>query len=202
MPEPYVLAILFLDAVLLLFLFERLCAALRAGVDCCRSSYSTREFLGNNYLCASARQIFVLLLPFYAMTLVVTDVSRIGFGWTLLALVALTLFRQLSGRLIGWLSGHDGTFQSLDRVNDAVCVLGIFASLPVFVLGWLTPEIPHWLLWGALSLIALVVAVVYVLRGTQIILSTQFPIYYWVLYLCALEFLPICVVANILINGN
>jgi hypothetical protein len=202
LPEPYVLVILLLDAVLLLFLFERLLSALRAGMECCRSFYSTREFLGNNYLCASARQIFVLLLPFYAITLVVTDVSRIGFGWTLLALVALALFRILAGRLTGWLSGQNGTFRSLERINEALCVLAIFASLPVFVLGWLAPEIPHWLLWGALSLIALGAAVVYVLRGTQIILSAQFPIYYWVLYLCALEFLPICVVANILINGN
>ena len=53
-----------------------------------------------------------------------------------------------------------------------------------------------------LSAIALLSAMVYVFRGSKIILSTQFSIFYWVLYLCALEFLPICVVVNFLINGN
>ena len=71
LPDPYVLAVLLLDTVLLLLLFERLRAALQAGADCCRNSYSIREFLGNNYLCTSVRQVFVLLLPFYAITLVV-----------------------------------------------------------------------------------------------------------------------------------
>ena len=202
MPEPYVLVVLFLDAVLLLFLFERLLAALRAGMDCCRNSYSMREFLGNNYLCASARDIFVLLLPFYAITLVACDVSRVGFGRTLAVLAALTLFRWFAGRMMGWLTDKNGTFRSLARLNEALCVLAIFVSLPVFVLGWLAPEIPHWLLWGALSLIALATAVMYVWRGSQIILSAQFSIIYWVLYLCALEFLPICVAVNFLMHGN
>lgn len=202
LPDPYVLAVLLLDTVLLLLLFERLRAALQAGADCCRNPYSIREFLGNNYLCTSVRQVFVLLLPFYAITLVVTGVSRLGFGWTLFWLVALALFRLLSGRTIGWLSSKNGTFRSLERVNEALCVLAMFASLPVFLLGWLAPEIPHWVLWVALSLIAGAAAVMYVWRGTQIILSAQFSIYYWVLYLCALDFLPICVVVNILMHGN
>lgn len=202
LPEPYMLAVLLLDAVLLLLLYERLLAALRAAADCYRNPYSTREFLGNNYLCLSVRQVFVLLLPFYAGTLVTTGVSRVGFGWTLTLLVALALFRLLACRTLGWLTSRNGTFRSLERVNEAVCVLAIFTSLPCFILGWLAPGVPHWLLWGALSLIAATAAAVYVWRGTQIIFSGQFSICYWVLYLCALEFLPICVVVNILMHGN
>ena len=67
LPDPFTLAVLLLDAVLLLLFFERLLAALQASVVCFRSSYGTREFLGNNYLCASVRQTLVLLIPFYAI---------------------------------------------------------------------------------------------------------------------------------------
>ena len=202
LPDPFVLAVLMLDAVLLLFFYERLMAALQASVACYRSSYGTREFLGNNYLCASVRQTFVLLIPFYAITLVVTDVSHVGFGWTMVLLVLLALFRLLCCRILGWLTARKTAFQSLERVNEAVCVLAMAASLPVFLLGWLAPSVPHMVLWILLSAIALFAALVYVWRGSKIILLTQFSIFYWVLYLCALEFLPICVVVNILINGN
>lgn len=202
LPNPFTLAVLLLDAVLLLLFFERMLAALQASVACFRSSYGTREFLGNNYLCASVRQTLVLLIPFYAITLVVTDVSHAGFGWTMALLVLLAFFRLFCCRMVGWLTARKAAFQSLERVNEAVCVLAISASLPVSLLGWLVPSVPHTVLWILLSAIALFSAIVYVLRGTKIILSTQFSIFYWVLYLCALEFLPICVVVNILINGN
>ena len=202
LPDPFTLAVLLLDAVLLLLFFERMLAALQASVACLRSSYGTREFLGNNYLCASVRQALVLLIPLYAITLVVTDISRVGFGWTMALLVLLAFFRLFCCRMVGWLTARKAAFQSLERVNEAGCVLAISASLPVSLLGWLVPSVPHTVLWILLSAIALFSAIVYVLRGSKIILSTQFSIFYWVLYLCALEFLPICVVVNILINGN
>ena len=202
LPDPFVLAVLLLDAVLLLLFFERLLAALQASVACYKSTYGTREFLGNNYLCASVRQTCVLLIPFYAITLVVTDVSHVGFGRTMALLVLLALFRLFSCHMLGWLTARKSAFQSLERVNEAVCVLAMSVSLPVFLLGWLAPSVPHTVLWILLSVIALSAALVYVWRGSKIILATQFSIFYWVLYLCALEFLPICVVVNILINGN
>lgn len=202
LPDPFVLAVLLLDAVLLLLFFERLLAALQASVACYKSTYGTREFLGNNYLCASVRQTCVLLIPFYAITLVVTDVSHVGFGRTMALLVLLALFRLFSCRMLGWLTARKSAFQSLERVNEAVCVLAMSVSLPVFLLGWLAPSVTHSVLWILLSVIALSAALVYVWRGSKIILATQFSIFYWVLYLCALEFLPICVVVNILINGN
>jgi len=202
LPDPFVLAVLLLDAVLLLLFFERLLAALRASAECYVSTYGTREVLGNNYLCNSVRQVFILLIPYYAITLVVTGVSRVGFGWTMVLLVSLTLLRLASCRMLGWLTSRKAAFQAVERVNEAVCVLAMFVSLPVFLLGWLVPFIPEVLLWFLLGGIALVAALVYVWRGGKIILATQFSIFYWVLYLCALEFLPICVVVNILINGN
>ena len=202
LPDPFVLAVLLLDAVLLLLFFERLLAALRASAECYRSTYGTREVLGNKYLCLSIRQTFLLQIPFYAITLVATDVSRVGFGWTMVLLASLALFRLAGCRMLGWLTSRQAAFRAVERVNEAVCVLAMAASFPVFLLGWLAPAVPHWLLWILLAVIALIAALVYVWRGGKIILATQFSIYYWVLYLCALDFLPICVVVNILMHGN
>ena len=202
LPDPYILAFLLVDGVLLLLLFSRLTSALRAGAACFRSSYGTEEMLGNNFLCGSVQRACLLLLPLFAATLVVTDVSAAGFWWTLVLLLALLLFRRLACLAIGWLSSRQAAFRSLEIMGLAVLVLVMFASLPAFLAGWLLPRTPRWLLWGYLAVVAAAGLGVYVWRGSSMILQTRFSICFWVLYLCGLEFLPICVVANFLINGN
>lgn len=202
LPDPFVLAVLLVDAVLLLLVFDRLLAALRAGVACFKSLYSTQEMLGNNYLCSSVRLAYFLLLPFFSETLLLSDVSMQNFFLTLGLLLALALFRWLSCRAMGWLGGGKAVFSSIERVAEALSVLVMAASSVVLVTGWLWPESPRWILWSALLGFALVAFVIYVWRGTALIMQNQFSLFFWVLYLCALEFLPICVVVNILMHGN
>jgi len=40
------------------------------------------------------------------------------------------------------------------------------------------------------------------LRGKALFLQTGFSFLFWVLYICALEIFPICVVVKLLMNGN
>jgi len=202
LPDPFVLAVLLVDVLALLFFFSRLPASFRAVKACAHSDYSTAEALGNNYLCNSVRLCCLLLLPLYALTLVVTDVSVLGFGWTLALLALLVLFRPLACLTMGWLGSQQATFRALERVSEVVLVGVMAVSLPALLVGWLVPSTPRWLLWGYLAVVAAAGALLYVWRGTSIILQKRFSSFFWVLYLCGLEFLPICVVANILINGN
>lgn len=202
LPDPYVLAILLADTVLLLLLYERLLAALRGSVACLRSNYSAHEMLGNNYLCSSVAVISVLLVPFFAAALVVADASRVGFFRTLAVLVGILLFRKLVFALTGWLSSRRSAFRSLEILSYAFAVGVMFASLPAFLMGWLAPSVPGWVCWGWMALAFAGVALLYVWRASSIILPTGFSSLYWVLYLCGLELLPICVAVNFLINGN
>lgn len=203
LPDPFVLAVLLVDAVLLLLAFDRLLAALRAGIACFKSFYSTEEMLGNKYLCNSVRQTYFLLLPVFTETLLLADVSLQNYFVTLGLLLALVFFRMLACRLMGWLGGDPGVFSAIERVGEALFVLMMVFSTSVLLVGWILPETPRWILWVALSVLAAVIAGVYVWRGTALIMQNQFSLFFWVLYLCALEFLPISVVVNILmINGN
>jgi hypothetical protein len=202
LPDPYALAILLADAVLMLLLYERLLAALRGTVACVRSNYSAHEMLGNNYLCSSVAVMAVMIIPFFTMSLVVSGVSHVGFMWTLVALVGLLLFRKLVYGTMGWLTSRQSAFHSLEILSYAFAVGMMVASVPAYLVGWLAPSAPDWLCWGWMGLMSVGVAVLYVWRASSIILQTGFSYLYWVLYLCALEFLPICVVVNILINGN
>ena len=202
LPDPYILAFLLLAGVALLLAYNRLLAAVRGGCSCLHGLNGTVEMLGNQYICDSVRLIFVLLVPFYALALVVTDLSMVGYVWTLAALVVLCIFRKLVYALMGWLGGRTSAFRSIERMGYALGVLVMLASAPAILLGWLVPETPRWLLLLLLALPAAVGAFFYARRGFSLIFPTEFSLFFWVLYLCALEFLPICVVVNRLFNGN
>lgn len=202
LPDPYVLAFLLADAVALLLCYNRLLAAMEGGFSCFRGAHSTFEMLGNNYVCASVRIVLLLLLPFYALTLSLTGLSKVGFFRTVAVLAGLLLLRKLVFLLLGWIASRQGAFRSLERAGNTIAVLGILFSVPAAVAVWFAPSLPLTLAWGWLALVTAAGVVFYVLRGNSIILSTGFSVFFWVLYLCTLEFLPICVVVNILINGN
>lgn len=202
LPDPYVLAFLLADGLALLLFYNRLLSALKGSAACFHGLHSTQEMLGNNYVCDSVRIIFFLLQPFYALTLCMTGLSSVDFAWTLVALLGLVLLRKLVFLLVGWLSSRMGAFRAQERTGIALSVLGMLASMLAALAAWLAPDAPRWLLWGWLGLVAAVCAFFYVRRGNYFILSTGFSVFFWVLYLCTLEFLPICVVVNILINGN
>ena len=202
LPDPYVFAFLLLCSGFLLFFYNRLMAAVRASAACFRSPHATMEMLGNKYLCDSVRISLALLVPFYALTLTVTGASRLGYFWTLLVLVLLGAFWKLAGLAVGWLSSREAAFRSVERMGHAVAVLVMLVSLLAAVVGWLVPQTPDWVLWSFLGLVAAAGAILYGWRGFFIIFQTGFSPFFWVLYLCSLNFLPVCVVVNRLLHGN
>ena len=202
LPDPYVFAFLLLCSGFLLFFYNRLMAAVKASAACFRSSHATVEMLGNQYLCDSVRIALALLAPFYALTLEVTGVSRLGYFWTLLSLLLLGFFWKLAGLTVGWLSSRKAAFRSVERMGHAVAILVMLVSLLAAVAGWLLPGTPQWPLWSFLGVVAVAGMVLYGLRGFFLIFQTGFSPFFWVLYLCSLNFLPICVVVNRIIHGN
>lgn len=201
MPDPYVLAFLLAAGLVVLLLYGRLVAAIQAGAACCRGGHGAEEMLGNKYLCDSVRLIFVCLVPFYALALVCCGVSMAGYFLTLATVAALWLFRKLCLRILGWLRSRETHFRSLERISQALCVLAILCSMPAVLLAWLVPAVPVRVLRGWLAAVAVVALFLYFRRGLSLISQTGFSVFSWVLYLCSLEILPICVVVNLLING-
>ena len=202
LPDPYVLAFLLVVGITLLLSYSRLLAAVRGSVSCFRGLNGTLEMLGNQYVCNAVRVIILLLIPFYALTLTITGLSRADYGWTLAALVVLFLFRKLVFALAGWISSRQAAFRQVERTGYMIGILVLLVSLSALLLGWLVPAAPQWLLWTLLALPAGTGLVFYFRRGLSLLLQAEFSPFFWVLYLCALEILPICVVVNRLINGN
>lgn len=202
MPDPYVLAFLLAVGMAVLLMYSRLLAALQGAGACCRGYHGTVEMLGNNYVCDSVRIIFMLLIPFYALALDLCQVSAVGYAWTLAALVGLWIFRKLVYLILGWLTGRPSGFRSLERVSYALGLLMMLCAMPAVLLAWLVPATPVWLLQGWLAVLAVAAFLLYLRRGISMNSQTGFSVFFWVLYLCGLELLPICVVVNILMHGN
>ena len=202
LPDPYVLAFLLAVGVALLLTYNRLLTAVRGGVSCVHGLNGTVEMLGNKYICNSVRLAFLLLVPFYALTLVVGGASNAGYPLTMAALAGLLLFRKLVYLLMGWLGSRQNAFRSVERMGYGLGVLVMLASLPALLLGWLAPGVARWVLQALLLLPAVAGYVLYFRRGLSLLLQTEFSPFFWVLYLCVLEILPICVVVNRLIYGN
>lgn len=202
LPDPYVLAFLLAAGLALLLLYNRLLAAVRGSLACFRGQNGTQEMLGNQYVCDSVRVSLLVLVPFYALALVAGGLSTVGYFQTLAALLLLWLFRKLFCLLLGWLSARPSLFRVVERTGYAVWVLAMLVSLLAALLGWLVPQTPRPVLLALLAVPAAAGFAVYVRRGLSFFLQAEFSPFFWVLYLCALEILPICVVVNRLIHGN
>ncbi len=202
LPDPYVLAFLLAVGLVVLLCYNRLVAAVGGSLACYRGTNGMQEMLGNTYVVDSVRIVFLLLLPFLALSLTVTGLSGVGYWWTLAALLGLWLFRKLVYATAGWLVSRRSDFRNAEQVGYAVGMLMLLGALVALLLAWLVPATPRWLLWGWLGVCALVALVVYALRGFSLFSHAGFSPYLWVLYLCGLEVLPISVVVNILIHGN
>lgn len=203
LPDSYVLVFLLAAGAALLMNYSRLLAAIRGSFACYKhGNAAALEMLGNTYVVDSVRLVFLLLLPFYAMTLVVTGVSSAGYFVTLAALAALWLLRKLVYWLLGWLGSRPGEIRSLERLGYGVAVLAMLLSMLSAILVWLVPACPGILLWAWLGILAVTAFLFYAVKGYSLIFSSGFSRFFWVLYLCGLEILPICVVVNFLMNGN
>lgn len=189
-------------SVLVLMRYEVLALALEAVIALFRNEHSHKEMLGNHSLTGAVRTIFPFLLPFYAVMLIASRVSVQGLLWTLAGIVMFCLLRLALGRLLGWLTREPELFRELG-ITEQVAVIGVMVfSIPGALVGWIWPATPLWVTWTWMGLAAAAGFSIYARRGFSLIFERGFSLFYWILYLCVLEILPICVVVNLLMHGN
>lgn len=200
-PDPFVLAFLLLISLALVLLYSRLVAAISGSSSFFRGAYPTSETLGNKYLCDSITMMYILVVPFYAVAL---RMAGLGNSFLLVfgVLCGLLLLRKAVYALFAWLSGRQAAVRSIERVGYGIFLMVALASfLPVPVLMMLPSRIfATFRIY--LSIVALIGYLFYAVRSLQLISATGFSSFFWVLYLCTLEILPVCVAVNYLMNGN
>ena len=200
-PDPFVLAFLLLSVLAFILLYGRLIAAISGSATFLQSNYAAAETLENKYLCNSITIMYLMVLPFYAATLRFAHLGK-SYWWAFLCLCGLVLLRKAALALLSWLNGSPAAFRSVERLGNGMFLLVVLASILLVPVLAMTPfdYIKGFRIY--LLVIVLIGFSVYAARSFSLISSTGFSSFFWVLYLCTLEILPVCVVVNFLLNGN
>lgn len=118
---------------------------------------------------------------------------------TVLLFLFYFLFRNLSFFVLNWVN-RCKLFKYLSRVYYTHIALGLVLSAAGLLVYMLFPGIGRSFLacYFAVSLSAVIV--MYFVRGNQIIISNGFSHFFWILYLCTLEILPLVVIGHVMFS--
>ena len=155
-------------------------------------------------LSASAKtSIFVLFLesiPFLAYEVVFSGITEFSY-WSVLAIViAYFIFRHVVFRTIGWLTAKNEGYGQVEKLSFAItALLSFILCVPVALP--LTGINVSEELFGIIAAVMVSLGfLAYFIRGYQIINQSGSSLISWILYLCTLEILPLCVVVTVVVS--
>ncbi len=103
-------------------------------------------------------------------------------------------------RLIGWTIDSQAFTHLLGRTGLDYCILGGLAFLPLYILFSFLPSGNDHLFHLYLIGIICIGYFLYLLRTARIFISAHFSLYFWILYLCTLEIVPIGVLFHFVVQ--
>ncbi|MFA5848536.1 MAG: DUF4271 domain-containing protein [Bacteroidales bacterium] len=139
--------------------------------------------LNNNYILDTFQ-----LLPQYFLLL------------SILCLITLWLVRKGIYDLLSWLTKDKNTFKLIERIGYNHVIISVIFSLPAILLKFFWPEIDASTILIVLIFSVLFVFLIYLVRGYQIIISHRYSHFFYILYLCSIELLPIALISNFILS--
>ncbi len=102
-------------------------------------------------------------------------------------------------RILGW-TNRCSIFKYLNRLYYTYSIMGIVLITLIFLVYMVFPSIPASGIIACIATVAAVTLCAYFIRGYQIIISNGFSHFFWILYLCTLEILPLLVIGHIILS--
>jgi hypothetical protein len=185
--------------------FQQLSVFFRSTVFFFVSSKITREssVLWNRIFFSLDLIYFIsvpLLLAYIAPYFNFTTSSNYGILslalFILLGVIVFRIFRFASTKLIGYVSDHSEVFDTL-YTNQLLYTraLGVVIVPFLIILGYSTESVRIYALYF-LATISVIVLLFRVFRTLQVFINKGFSLFYLILYLCALEIIPILIIYN------
>lgn len=190
-----------LVALLLFFLlfFRRAILAIGGSFSMTSGLYRTQEVIDDKYFTDSVLIVLALLTPIFAYSLIDSGITSLPFIYVLITVVAYLLLHYIVIAIITWMTNRKEMKQVAKCFSSFMVLLMTLSALAMPVSAVFTA------LSGTVTTIwtAIVCAVfttIYIYRTRQIIIGSGFSRFFWFLYLCGLEILPICVVVKVLVS--
>ena len=123
----------------------------------------------------------------------------IRFLTVILFFILYFVYRQVVSALLNWVN-RCKVFRYITKIYYTYTALALLLAISGFSLYMLFPGIGESFLNIYLLCSLSVIAVTCFVRGNQIIISNGFSHFFWILYLCTLEILPLVVLWHIIVS--
>jgi hypothetical protein len=115
-------------------------------------------------------------------------------------LTALWIVRKGMFCMLSWLTKDKNTFRFIEKISFNYLIVSVIFTFPAAFITFFWPDIPDLIILKILLYCCLFVFFIYLTKGFQIIISHRFSLFFYILYLCALELLPIALIANLILS--
>ncbi len=115
-------------------------------------------------------------------------------------LISLWLVRKGLFKLLSWLMSEKNAFHFIEKISYNYLISSVIITFPAAMIGFFWPEISDETIVNILLYCSLFVYFIYLTKTWQIIISRRLSLFFYILYLCTLEFLPIALIVNLILS--
>ncbi|MDD3034816.1 MAG: DUF4271 domain-containing protein [Bacteroidales bacterium] len=117
-----------------------------------------------------------------------------------IGLTTLWLVRKGLFKLLSWLMSEKNAFRFIQKISYNYFISSVIITFPAAMIGFFWPEISDEIIANILLYCCLFVYFIYLTKTWQIIISRRLSLFFYILYLCTLEFLPIALIVNLILS--
>jgi len=122
------------------------------------------------------------------------------FLFFLLFIFAFWFIRKTLYNILSWVTKDKVTFKLIEKIGYNHLIISVFFSLPPILIRFIWPQISDITTINILLFSCLFVYCFYIFRGYQIIMSHRYSHFFYILYLCGIELLPLSIIANLILS--
>ena len=122
----------------------------------------------------------------------------IAIAYLLLSLLSYWVFKLAILRLFSWTAKEKKGFFMVGRIGYNYFILLFFMTIPLFLLSIIPNFISQNLLVNLLAILSLSIYIIYLVRTFQTINLARFSHFFYILYLCAAELLPLLFIIKLI----
>lgn len=201
------------DKVLILFmlavsvaamvLYRRYVEGVSGAASICVSYNRALETFNDRTTMRSILLSFLVSIPLYGYAFLRSGAASVSFWWILAILCALFVSRHVICAVSGWLTNRMEPFKLLEMTSIGCFLLIMVLSVAVLVPMTVFPSAGNRVHLIYLASVFGIGVLIYFARSYRIFVQSGFSSFFWFLYLCGFEILPMCVAVNVLVsNGN
>ncbi len=153
----------------------------------------------DKYSLSSIIITFSIAVPTLAFVLYNNEMSGTGYFNTLLLLAGYFVVKHILYMITGWMSNQKETFLILEKTGFCAFIVITTLSMVTLPVSYFFSGIHHNFDNIFVAGVSAIIILMYFVKGYKIFISSIFSHFFWFLYLCTLELLPLCLLIDLIL---